>query len=140
MDIWNILWPFGTFCVHFVHFSGFWYHAPRKIWQPCSRLASKRAKLFFIEMPESTETVESTKSPFSSVRQLEALFVRPRLDILSSESTLVKSTFCEKFTYVCSSLPGFCAVYDFEKVFLRSDYFAKIIDVDFKHRNLFLQK
>jgi hypothetical protein len=23
MDIWDILWPFGTFCVHLVHFSGF---------------------------------------------------------------------------------------------------------------------
>jgi hypothetical protein len=34
MDVWDILWPFGTFCVHFVHFLKFWYHAPRKIWQP----------------------------------------------------------------------------------------------------------
>jgi hypothetical protein len=23
MDIWDTLWPFGTFCVHLVHFSGF---------------------------------------------------------------------------------------------------------------------
>jgi hypothetical protein len=23
MDIWDILWPFDTFCVHLVHFSGF---------------------------------------------------------------------------------------------------------------------
>jgi hypothetical protein len=22
-DIWDILWPFGTFCVRLVHFSGF---------------------------------------------------------------------------------------------------------------------
>jgi hypothetical protein len=34
-DIWDILWPFGTFCVHLVHFSRFWYYVPRKIWQPC---------------------------------------------------------------------------------------------------------
>jgi hypothetical protein len=41
--IWNILrifgiyilWPFGTFCVHLVHFFWIWYHVPRKIWQPC---------------------------------------------------------------------------------------------------------
>jgi hypothetical protein len=33
-DIWDILWPFGTFCVHLVHFFLFWYHIPRKIWQP----------------------------------------------------------------------------------------------------------
>jgi hypothetical protein len=35
MDIWYILSPFGTFCVHFVHFFWFGYHVPRKIWQPC---------------------------------------------------------------------------------------------------------
>jgi hypothetical protein len=23
MEIWDILWPFGTFCIHLVHFSGF---------------------------------------------------------------------------------------------------------------------
>jgi hypothetical protein len=41
MAIWNILqtfWiiydHFGTFCVHLVHFSPFWYHAPRNTWQP----------------------------------------------------------------------------------------------------------
>jgi hypothetical protein len=30
------LWLFGTFCVHSVHFLRFGYHAPRKIWQPCT--------------------------------------------------------------------------------------------------------
>jgi hypothetical protein len=33
-EIWEILWPFGRFCVHLVHFSGFLYHVPGKIWQP----------------------------------------------------------------------------------------------------------
>jgi hypothetical protein len=33
-DIWEILWSFGTVCVHLIHFSGFWYHVSRKIWQP----------------------------------------------------------------------------------------------------------
>jgi hypothetical protein len=33
-DIWDILRPFGTICVHLVHFFRFWYHASRKIWQP----------------------------------------------------------------------------------------------------------
>jgi hypothetical protein len=28
------LWLFDTFCVHLVHFFPFWYHVPRKIWQP----------------------------------------------------------------------------------------------------------
>jgi hypothetical protein len=32
--IWEMLWPFGKFCVRLVHFSGFWYLVPRKIWQP----------------------------------------------------------------------------------------------------------
>jgi hypothetical protein len=35
ITIWDILLPFGTFCVHFVQFFCFWYHVPRKIWQPC---------------------------------------------------------------------------------------------------------
>jgi hypothetical protein len=39
MDIWDILLPFGTFCVHLVHFFRFWYHLPRKIWQPWLMLA-----------------------------------------------------------------------------------------------------
>jgi hypothetical protein len=30
MDIWDILFPFGTFCVHLVHYFRFWYHAPKK--------------------------------------------------------------------------------------------------------------
>jgi hypothetical protein len=34
-NTWDILWPFGTFCVHLVHFLVFWYHVPRIIWQPC---------------------------------------------------------------------------------------------------------
>jgi hypothetical protein len=25
---------YGTFSVHLVRFSGFWYHVPIKIWQP----------------------------------------------------------------------------------------------------------
>jgi hypothetical protein len=29
-----ILWPFGTFFGHLVHFLPFWYVVPRKIWQP----------------------------------------------------------------------------------------------------------
>jgi hypothetical protein len=34
---WDILRPFGTFCVHLVRFFQFWYHIKRKIWQPCCR-------------------------------------------------------------------------------------------------------
>jgi hypothetical protein len=33
MEIWDILWPFGTFCIHLVHFLRVWYHVPIKIWQ-----------------------------------------------------------------------------------------------------------
>jgi hypothetical protein len=33
MAVGNISWPFGTFCVRFVHFLQFWYHVPIKIWQ-----------------------------------------------------------------------------------------------------------
>jgi hypothetical protein len=42
MAIWIILWILGTFYDHLVHFVfiwyihlfQFWYHTPRKIWQP----------------------------------------------------------------------------------------------------------
>jgi hypothetical protein len=34
MYIWNILWTFGTFCIHLVHFVRFWCHLPKRIWQP----------------------------------------------------------------------------------------------------------
>jgi hypothetical protein len=33
-DIWDILRPFGTFCVHLVHFFRFWYRVPRKSGNP----------------------------------------------------------------------------------------------------------
>jgi hypothetical protein len=31
LNKWDILWPFGTFWVHLVHFSAFWYHAPKNL-------------------------------------------------------------------------------------------------------------
>jgi hypothetical protein len=34
--IWYILWSFGTFCDHLAYIFPFWYHVPRKIWQPWS--------------------------------------------------------------------------------------------------------
>jgi hypothetical protein len=65
MFLWYILWPFGTFYVHSVHFMAIWYilcqfgifsgylvciffpfwnAAARKIWQPCSRDLSKESR------------------------------------------------------------------------------------------------
>jgi hypothetical protein len=38
MTIWNILWMFGIFYDHWMQFFRFWYHVPRKIWQPCSQV------------------------------------------------------------------------------------------------------
>jgi hypothetical protein len=42
MPLWNILQTFGMFHNHLLHsvfiwyiFFRFWYHVPRKIWQPC---------------------------------------------------------------------------------------------------------
>jgi hypothetical protein len=56
MAIWSILWPFGLFYGHLVHFMAIWYIfwpfgiffpfwqvAARKIWQPCF-LAQTRAE------------------------------------------------------------------------------------------------
>jgi hypothetical protein len=39
IGIWDILWPFGTFCVPLVHFFRFWHHVPRTIWQPSCQLS-----------------------------------------------------------------------------------------------------
>jgi hypothetical protein len=30
-NTWDSLGPFGTFCVHLVHFFRFWYHAPKNL-------------------------------------------------------------------------------------------------------------
>jgi hypothetical protein len=43
MDIWGNLGSFDTFGVDWVHFSRFWYHAPRKIWQPWLGLCTEAA-------------------------------------------------------------------------------------------------
>jgi hypothetical protein len=43
--IWYMLWPFGIFCCRFGVFYAFWYLAPRKIWQPWSKVVFE-CKLF----------------------------------------------------------------------------------------------
>jgi hypothetical protein len=45
IDILYILWSFCIFCGHFAIFLTFWYVAPRKIWQPWSRLDLWGARL-----------------------------------------------------------------------------------------------
>jgi hypothetical protein len=37
MTNWYILWTFGIFCCHLVHFPPFRFVIQRKIWQPCYR-------------------------------------------------------------------------------------------------------
>jgi hypothetical protein len=48
MDIWDILWPFGTYWAHLVHFFLFWYHAPWKIWQPCFQVVMQLYCMWFL--------------------------------------------------------------------------------------------
>jgi hypothetical protein len=67
----NILWPFGIFYGdlgyftydHLVHFSRFWYHVPRKIWQPCSRppkcFPNRGDKVVKLDNKTKRRTVES---------------------------------------------------------------------------------
>jgi hypothetical protein len=50
---WSILWTFGIFCGHLVHFVVillyfflFWYVAPRKIWQPCQTVSAMNKSNF----------------------------------------------------------------------------------------------
>jgi hypothetical protein len=43
-DVWDILGPFGTFCVHLVHFFRFWCIVSRKIWQPWNALVNPPPK------------------------------------------------------------------------------------------------
>jgi hypothetical protein len=33
-DIWDILWPFGTYCVNSLHLFQFWYNVSRKSGNP----------------------------------------------------------------------------------------------------------
>jgi hypothetical protein len=40
-DIWDILQQFGTFCINLIHLIRFWYHVPRKIWQPRKKAVYK---------------------------------------------------------------------------------------------------
>jgi hypothetical protein len=44
MAIWNILRLFGIFYDHLVHFFRFWYHVPRKIWQPWCKERSPKPR------------------------------------------------------------------------------------------------
>jgi hypothetical protein len=43
MDIWDIIRPFGTFCVHFVHFYGFGIMYQEKSGNPESKSTSQIA-------------------------------------------------------------------------------------------------
>jgi hypothetical protein len=54
-DIWDILGPFGTFCFHLVHFSGFGILC-QKIWQPWFRCD--------VPMPTSKTSNKLTMSTF----------------------------------------------------------------------------
>jgi hypothetical protein len=40
-EIWEIVWPFGTFCVNLLHFRFLGMMSQEKIWQPCSRCPSE---------------------------------------------------------------------------------------------------
>jgi hypothetical protein len=50
IDVWNVLLQFGTSCVHLVHFFQFWYHAPRKFWQPCTQYAESSTQRFLVHL------------------------------------------------------------------------------------------
>jgi hypothetical protein len=39
LEYFTAIWPFGIVCGHLVYFSQFGMFGPRKIWQPCVRLA-----------------------------------------------------------------------------------------------------
>jgi hypothetical protein len=73
MAIWNILWKFGIFydhLVHFVHFGAFfrfWYHVPIKIWQPCSLQTPNTLNLFIASIEILTSSVLS--EPLESAEQ-----------------------------------------------------------------------
>jgi hypothetical protein len=45
MDIWNIVWPFGTVCVHLVHFSCFGVMHQEKSGNPERKYKKPRTEL-----------------------------------------------------------------------------------------------
>jgi hypothetical protein len=50
VEIWDILWPFGIFCIHLVHFFGFGIVYQEKSGNPgpnCRQTAIKRFKIIF---------------------------------------------------------------------------------------------
>jgi hypothetical protein len=52
IDIWDILRPFGIFCVHLVHLFRFWYHVPGRIWQP--RFRDQFLLVFAVDMSSAS--------------------------------------------------------------------------------------
>jgi hypothetical protein len=57
-DIWNILLPFGTFCVHLVHFSGFGIMYQEKSGNPASRSSSDVEHIKHLLRADSVKTEE----------------------------------------------------------------------------------
>jgi hypothetical protein len=74
MAIWNILQTFGIFYDHLVHFLRFWYHVPRKIWQPRFTAASWSVT--------GVDVRKNLLSSYSAVQlSLEQLIVVPRFNL-----------------------------------------------------------
>jgi hypothetical protein len=70
-DIWDILWPFGTFCVHLVHFSGFviMYHE-------ISGTPWKGKNFFFQFFPSLGSLMHATKwTKTMTVNSLRVVYV-----------------------------------------------------------------
>jgi hypothetical protein len=57
-DIWDVLWPFGTFCVHMVHFPNFCIMYQEKSGNPVQNLFS------IFEYWKWTPFLASTLAPF----------------------------------------------------------------------------
>jgi hypothetical protein len=81
-----ILWPFGIFyrhlgcfmtiryiCVPLVHIFRFWYHVPRKIWQPWYKCRFPSGAKIFFEWGFYEQALEATPSKNQAQRVCSAL-------------------------------------------------------------------
>jgi hypothetical protein len=73
MNVWDILWPFGTLVFIWYIYFGFWYHAPRKIWQPWFRIWHKAIATIYHWLDFSDASIIAkcdckTKNGFDSIQ------------------------------------------------------------------------
>jgi hypothetical protein len=72
----GILWTFGPFCIYLVHYFRFWYHGPRKIWQPwLKRLIRNTYSLILVALQGKESTKGSDLTLHQTLRWDKSMFL-----------------------------------------------------------------